>query len=384
VKTVRVELLKPGDVLGRAILSRSGLSILEEGTVFTEAYIKRMKELDIPSVVVREVPEEGSGGHWDKPYDLRSGDAADLAAEGVGTTEAPDPLIRKQAVEELVALTLPEKIEGRLSAPLIEDRFKRLFRGIICDISSHTKLVDQLAFMLQCDRRLFNHSLNVAKLSAMLGVSRQFDNARLLDLTVGGLLFDIGMTRMPQSLIRANRRLSREERKTLENHAIEGYRIMMSLDGVSTDSAKCALLHHERYDGSGYPVRMSGGEIPEMAQIVAMADVFDALTSPRYHRQAYTENEAIEFLFGAGGRYFDAELVRQFVRHISLFPVSTLIKLSNGQIAEVSSNANGFAHRPVVRVLREADGTRVRYPYELDLSTKRDVVVLHSCEGLHS
>jgi HD-GYP domain-containing protein (c-di-GMP phosphodiesterase class II) len=384
MKSIRVELLKPGDVLGRAILSRSGLSILEEGTVFTEAYIKRMKELGITSVVVREVPERGSFGLRANHIFPLSGEAAESVAEAMDNVDVPDPLVRKQAMEELVALTLPEKIEGRLSAPLIEDRFKRLFRGIICDISSHAKLIDQLAMMLQCDRRLFDHSLNVAKLSAMLGVSRQFDNARLLDLTVGGLLFDIGMTRMPRSLIRANRRLSREERRTLENHAIEGYRIMIALDGVSTESAKCALLHHERYDGSGYPVRMSGGEIPEMAQIVAMADVFDALTSPRYHRQAYTENEAIEFLFGAGDRYFDAELVKQFVKHISLFPVSTLIKLSNGQIAEVASNANGFAHRPVVRVLREADGTRVRYPYELDLSTKRDVVVLHSCEGLHS
>ncbi|MDU2243072.1 MAG: HD domain-containing phosphohydrolase [Paenibacillus sp.] len=384
MKSIRVELLRPGDVLGRAILSRSGLSILEEGTVFTEAYIKRMKELGITSVVVREVPERGSLGFGGNHIFPLSGEAANSAAEAMDSADVPDPLVRKQAMKELVALTLPEKIEGRLSAPLIEDRFKRLFRGIICDVSSHAKLIDQLALMLQCDRRLFDHSLNVAKLSAMLGVSRQFDNARLLDLTVGGLLFDIGMTRMPRSLIRATRRLSREERKTLENHAIEGYRIMIALDGVSTESAKCALLHHERYDGSGYPVRMSGGEIPEMAQIVAMADVFDALTSPRYHRQAYTENEAIEFLFGAGDRYFDAELVKQFVKHISLFPVSTLIKLSNGQIAEVASNANGFAHRPVVRVLREADGTRVRYPYELDLSTKRDVVVLHSCEGLYS
>jgi HD-GYP domain-containing protein (c-di-GMP phosphodiesterase class II) len=384
MKSIRVELLKPGDVLGRAVLSRTGLSILEEGTMFTEAYIKRIKELGITSVFVREVPGQARTEFEENHFISLSGGAAALAADAMDGTDVPDPRVRKQAMEELVALTLPENIEGRLSTPLIEERFKRLFRGMICDISSHAKLIDQLALMLQCDRRLFDHSLNVAKLTAMLGVSRQFDNAMLRDLTVGGLLFDIGMTRMPRSLIRAKRRLSQEERKTLENHAIEGYRIMMALDGVSTESAKCALLHHERYDGSGYPVRMSGGEIPEMAQMVAMADVFDALTSPRYHRQAYTENEAIEFLFGAGGRYFDAELVKQFVKHISLFPVSTLIKLSNGQIAEVASNANGFAHRPVVRILREADGTRVRSPYELDLSMKRDVVVLHSCEELHS
>ncbi|MBW4838898.1 MAG: HD domain-containing protein [Paenibacillaceae bacterium] len=384
MKSIRVELLKPGDVLGRAVLSRSGLSILEEGTVFTEAYIKRIKELGITSVFLRGVPEQSRIEFGGGPSISLSGEAAESTEEVVDGTDVPDPQVRKQAMEELVALTLPGKIEGRLSTPLIEERFKRLFRGMICDISSHAKLIDQLALMLQCDRRLFDHSLNVAKLTAMLGVSRQFDNARLLDLTVGGLLFDIGMTRMPRSLIRANRRLSREERKMLENHAIEGYRIMMALDGVSSESAKCALLHHERYDGSGYPVRMAGREIPEMAQMVGMADVFDALTSPRYHRQAYTENEAIEFLFGAGDRYFDAELVKQFVKHISLFPVSMLIKLSNGQIAEVASNANGFAHRPVVRILREADGSRVRSPYELDLSMKRDVVVLHSCEGLHS
>lgn len=134
------------------------------------------------------------------------------------------------------------------------------------------------------------------------------------------------MTRMPRSLIRAKRRLSQEERKTLENHAIEGYRIMMALDGVSTESAKCALLHHERYDGSGYPVRMSGGEIPEMAQMVAMADVFDALTSPRYHRQAYTENEAIEFLFGAGG---GISMQSSSSNSSSIFPCSRSLRSSS-------------------------------------------------------
>lgn len=229
------------------------------------------------------------------------------------------------------------------------------------------------------DQGLFKHTLSVTTLSVMLGISLQYDNARLLDLTVGSLLFDVGMIRVPQSILQCVRELTLEERVILQNHTIEGYRLTEGLEGVSAVSAKCSLLHHERFDGSGYPFHMKGEDIPEIVQIVAISDVYDALISPRPYRQAYTESEAVEFLFGAGDRFFDAELVKAFLKNISVFPISTTLKLSSGQVGVVAAHASGLSHRPLLRIIREADGTRVSHPYELDLTKKRDVVVLHSC-----
>jgi HD-GYP domain-containing protein (c-di-GMP phosphodiesterase class II) len=182
-------------------------------------------------------------------------------------------------------------------------------------------------------------------------------------------------------LFNSNRKLTASERKLLENHTTEGYQILRSIEGISESSAKCALLHHERYDGYGYPRRIKGFEIPEYVQIVAISDVYDALTSPRYYRNAYTENDAAELLFGAGNLYFDADVVKLFFQHISIYPESRMIQLSNGQVGMVSSTQSGMAHRPVIKIVREADGTKVRTPYEMDLTVKHDVFILHSFSG---
>jgi HD-GYP domain-containing protein (c-di-GMP phosphodiesterase class II) len=177
------------------------------------------------------------------------------------------------------------------------------------------------------------------------------------------------------------RKLTGVERKLMENHTREGYQILWGIEGISESSAKCALLHHERYDGSGYPRRIKGFEIPEHVQIVAISDMYDALTSPRYYRNAYTENDATELLFAAGNLYFDADVVKLFFRHISIYPESRMIQLSSGQVGIVSSTQSGMANRPVIKIVREADGTKVGNPYEIDLTVKHDVFILHSFSG---
>lgn len=371
-----VKLLEPGDILGRAVLGRTGLTILEEGTVLTEQYIKRIRQLGVVSVVVknRKLPMPESSLAEQKEPDLNH-------THFSASTEVPvsDFRARKQTLAELMQLAESEKVHGRIAIPFVEQRFKRLFRGLVCDISSHQKIMDLLTMLRTYDQGLFKHTLSVTALSVMLGISLQYDNAKLLDLTVGSLLFDVGMTRVPQSILQCVRELTLEERVILQNHTIEGYRLTEGLEGVSAVSAKCSLLHHERFDGSGYPFHMKGEDIPEIVQIVAISDVYDALISPRPYRQAYRESEAIEFLFGAGDRFFDAELVKAFLKNISVFPISTTLKLSSGQVGVVAAHASGLSHRPLLRIIREADGTRVSHPYELDLTKKRDVVVLHSC-----
>src|SRR5690606_15750065 len=126
------------------------------------------------------------------------------------------------------------------------------------------------------------------------------------------------------------------------------------------------------------PLNLKGTNITEYAQIVAIADCFDALISSRRHRKAYTVQEAIEFMFAAGNYYYNAELVKVFLKPITAYPLSSILTLSNGQMAVVSWYSSAIAHRPIVKIIREANGAPVHTPYELDLPKACNITVVSS------
>ncbi|MNP54699.1 hypothetical protein D3C76_1492760 [compost metagenome] len=126
---------------------------------------------------------------------------------------------------------------------------------------------------------------------------------------------------------------------------------------------------------------MKHHEIDEYAQIVAIADTYHALISRRNYRLAYTPGEAIEYLLAAGDRYFSLDLIQTYLRNISIYPLSSVVKLSNGQLGIVSSLDSSLVHRPVVKIIREADGSNVRSPYEVDLMRKTDLVITEIMEN---
>lgn len=142
----------------------------------------------------------------------------------------------------------------------------------------------------------FYHSVNVATIAGVIGIAKGYRPQQLLDLGIGALLFDIGMTQLPDELWRKKGELTKEETEIVRRHTYLGFELLRRQRNISLFSAHCALQHHERCDGNGYPRPLSGDDIHEYARIVAIADVFDALTSARYHRRQYSPHEAAEYL----------------------------------------------------------------------------------------
>jgi len=373
MKEVWVSELSPGHVLARPVTGRNGMVMLEAGTALTERYIWKLKQLGVRSVYIRS--QEPTHG----PVSRITVHAADLPDAG----PLPDieklkenAKARETACAKVVGLPESERLLERVTIPSWKGQFRRVFRDVLTEITANREIADELGVLLQTDRYLFEHSLHVALYAGVIGMARNYDTNRLYDLTVGALLFDIGMTRLPQRLIKMNRSLTETERRVVRQHTIEGYRILSRIRGVSDASAKCALFHHERYRGEGYPFGVRWNDIPEYARIVAIADVYDALVSPRHHRQAYTPGEAVEYLFASGNYEFGLELVQHFIRHLTVYPVSSVIRLSSGQVGVVTQLDASLRHRPVVRIIREADGSEVPHPYEIDLARNKNVVIL--------
>ncbi|MBD2845884.1 HD domain-containing protein [Paenibacillus sp. IB182496] len=362
-----VYMLEPGDVLSEPVRNKYGNAILEAGTQLTEHYIRRLKEIGVKSVTVKtkEIAAQ--------PQKSQHSSVAPLRPVALATEkEIAALLLKKTDVEEL---------PWAFSSPILEVQFRTIFRSIIVDLAAREEIMKQLKAIYDTDQYIFEHSIRVAVLAGMVGLSKQYSRTKLNELTLGALLFDIGMTSLPTSIIKSRSELTGPERRLLEHHTIEGYRVLISIDDFPAAAAKCALLHHERFDGSGYPMQFEGTQIPEYAQIVAMADVYDALISPRHHRRPYTVSEATEYMFASGNKYFEADLVRLFHNHICGYPVSTVVRLSSGQIGIVTSIHRAMAHRPVVKIVEESDGIKVTVPYEVDLKNDRNLVIVDSILG---
>ena len=163
---------------------------------------------------------------------------------------------------------------------------------------------------LQFDSITYQHSLNVANLSIQLMKQSRYDYDEVL-IYYAGLFHDIGKSITPLHILKKDQPLTRDEFSQLKEHAKHGFRILQKYRFPS-DILFAALLHHEKYDGSGYPIGFIGKEIPVIARIVNICDVFDALTSDRPYRKAYSVTEALHIMEKTK-KHFDPELIDVFL-----------------------------------------------------------------------
>ncbi|MFD0960872.1 HD-GYP domain-containing protein [Paenibacillus chungangensis] len=357
MRRVHLGMVKPGDKVAKPVFQENGNVLLGEGVELNDRYIERLRNLGIDFLFIED------------------GLTDDIEPEDAIREET-----RRQAVTTIYNTMNSIKEDfgdkGRTIAPDMGRNFRNLFGSIMQDLATRPNMLVNLSSIHSMDAYLFQHSFNVAVLAGIMGIAKGLNRIQLEELGVGALLFDIGMTRMPQKLLTSNGRYTPEEQKLLHSHPKEGFDILRKYHDISIVSAHCALQHHERFNGFGYPRGLKKDEIHLYGQIVGLADMYDALVSPRPHRKRYTTSEAVEFLFAAGGTFFDLELIKLFCSHISVYPVSTTLLLNTGQTVVVTENNPLAVHRPRVRVIKEADGTELKSPYELELKDELHITIV--------
>ncbi|OUS77000.1 hypothetical protein B1748_10530 [Paenibacillus sp. MY03] len=372
MKSTTAYALQPGQTLAVPVLNQNGIIMLGAGTRLTEKYIERLLHMKIKEVYVEEdvsaqveIEKSNLLNSALIPYDQHMHEQSRLDS--------------KAFVEESMSeLKTNSTLRRRVSVPVLGDRFFRIYQSIIGELAKVEFIKDSLALMHRKDPSLLEHALNVATLSAIIGFANKYSEKRLYELTAAALLYDIGMVSLPKGLLTKRGKLTVIERKRIENHTIEGYRMLINRTDIPDTAAICALQHHERYDGSGYPYRSKYPDIHEFAEIVAIADIYDALVSERHHRHSYARGNAIEYLLGSGNRLFNLSLVKLFVGHISIYPIGSKVLLNSGQVAVITSVDSSFVQRPIVRIIRESDGSRVTSPYEIDLKVQLEMVIVNA------
>ncbi|NOU71637.1 HD domain-containing protein [Paenibacillus sp. LMG 31458] len=253
--------------------------------------------------------------------------------------------------------------------------FRDVMKMIIDDLSAHQGAMVMLNNMNVKDNYLFQHSVNVSIYAIMLGISFGYSRENLETLGLGALLHDIGKTKVPLGILRKPSQLTEQEFTEMKNHTTYGFNILKDEPNIPLLSAHCALQHHERVNGSGYPRGIQGTEINEFAKWVGLVDSYDAMTTTRVYRRPLLPHEAMEQLFAGSGTMYDQSQIALFRDKIAIYPLGITVRLNTGEFGIVSKLNVTVPHRPIVRVLQDQAGQELKEPYEIDLSTKLSTLI---------
>jgi len=243
-----------------------------------------------------------------------------------------------------------------------------LIENIIAELLKKDELILNMFDLKKHDDYTFFHSTNVTVLSLILGIRIGLSIDQLKQLGYGALLHDIGKTKVPKEILNKSGILTEEEMETMKSHTIWGFEILKSQGFLPYESCLVALQHHEKLNGTGYPYSLSAKEIHLFSKITAIVDVYDALTSDRPYRDALLPHLALEYLMGGGDTYFDFNLVREFMKFVSIYPIGTMVELNTKEVGIVIKTYPGQSARPVVRVFFDKNKRLLPHPIDRDLT----------------
>jgi HD-GYP domain-containing protein (c-di-GMP phosphodiesterase class II) len=223
-----------------------------------------------------------------------------------------------------------------------------------------------LTKMKEKGEQTLDRALGVSVYMITFGRFLQLPREQLDLLGLLGLLQDIGKVRIPEALLEKKEPLTEVERKVCESHVAHSVAILKEAAGLAPEIPALAALHHERYDGSGYPKRLRGGEIGLFGSIAALVDCFDALTHLRPYGEALSPSDALNKLYGWRDKQFDGPLVEQFIHCIGIYPVGAFVELYTGEVAVVIAQNPVMRLMPRVMVVLDSRGAQVRPPRVVD------------------
>ena len=217
----------------------------------------------------------------------------------------------------------------------------------------------------------YGHAINCCALAVAFGRYLGFPEMVLRDLATGGMLLDIGMTRVPDNLLRRDGPLDDSERQEVRRHVEQGL-ALYDESGIDNEDVRTMLrTHHERFDASGYPTGVPIRQIPLLGRIAGIVDSFDAMTSQRPYRPALSRSTALQVLYRERGHLYQPELIEQFVQCLGVYPVGTLVELSTGEIGIVMAQNPTRRLRPKLMLLTDAEKNLRQNFQSLDLLTMR-------------
>jgi HD-GYP domain-containing protein (c-di-GMP phosphodiesterase class II) len=265
-----------------------------------------------------------------------------------------------RAVEDLINRL---QIDGRLDVQIAKQTVEPMVESVL----RNPDAMIWLSRMKRYDSYMYHHSVSTSIWGITFGRHLGLDKSALYEIGLGCMLFDVGKTRLPHAVLAKTTTLTETEWHVMRNHVDYSINLLEGAGGITERIISMVRSHHERHDGSGYPDKLKGNQIPTFAKIAGMVDCYDAITSQRPYSKLRTPYEAVREIYGWRGTLFQAEVVEQFMQVVGVFPTGSLVELNNGAVAVIIAQNEARRLKPRVMLILDENKKRLAQFNTLDL-----------------
>ncbi len=387
MKKVKVKSLKGNEILALPIVTDGGTVLIHADVELKPELINRAIRLGIKSLYIKDYPEEvinkenynhiviSSEDDYDDVYnegqDVRDSECADVKNEK--KTEYNNKYIENHIykVEETainsrtIIKNVLEKHIYRHNSDLkiIGEQAEKIIESVI----EEPEVITNITEMRNISTDMYTHCINVCALSTIMALRLKMSEKQVRNISIGAILHDIGLRYIKVPYMNTNETyMNVKDALEYKKHTIFGYSSLQDEGWIPDIAKEIILLHHERIDGKGYPFQHKGDKIKTEVKLVSLCDDFESLISgvgsPKL--KIY---EAIEYIKANQGIKYDATITDKLLESVAVYPVGINVITSEGEMGVVVRQNHKFTDRPVIRMLKHADGSQYKDDVEKDL-----------------
>lgn len=348
MKLVQVHDLQGGEVLAKQVMTNDYQLLLKEGTTMKTEYIERLKELNIYSVYINDIEDE------------KTVEENAILKEEVKT----DCLLKVKDVLEHHTHNISSGLEEITETANI----------VVSDILSDERVIKKVYEIKERSSDIYEHSVSVCSLAILTSLHLGIENEKIHEIGIAALLHDLGLRYITIPYIDTDiEKLNEKEKEEYKKHTVYGYSALANEDWITEDTKKMILFHHERIDGSGYPLHTK--EVLREHQVLALCETFDELLCA-VGCQRMKVHEAIEYIKTLKVKGFEQDIVESFLKFTAVYPTGTKVRLSNNAVGVVVNQNENFPDRPTIRIITNASGDEVENEQIINLLQTLNLIIV--------
>jgi len=318
-----------GDVLADDVYNDRGAKLVRKNTIINQYIKDKLIEMGISTV-------------W--------------TYQSVNTPHSQAKDVNYEIIKEnyhVVVLTIKEVLNKLASGEQIEyDKIVDISKLIFSTVNESRSVIRFLAEIRNTDEYTYTHCVDTAFYSMLIAKWLKLSENQIQEVIQAGLLHDIGKVRIPNEILNKKGKLTVEEFEVIKKHSLYGYELIKDIYDFGDSVKNGVLMHHERLDGSGYPYGIRGDAIDLYAKIIAVADVYDAMTRDRVYKKKATPFEVFQMFSTTGLGTFDTIVLNSFLNNMPVFYIGSNVELNNGEVGEIVYIPPQDIASPIVRVDR--------------------------------
>ena len=356
-----------GMVFGDDVIDKEGRLLVSKNTVLTREILERLKKFSSRKFFSMKVLL--SELNIKTVVKLENGSVQEVASSQIKMEHTKERLVIKEKFEEMHKSIKQsfDELSRNNTSPKVKKELDNTVEEIKNNLSVNIELLNEILDVKATDEYLYNHSLNVAVVSNLIGRWIGLEQKDLDILILAGLVHDIGKLRVDPAILNKPGKLTDEEFAEMKKHPEYSYQMLMEMGYKDNAILKAVTFHHEKEDGSGYPLKISGDKITIHAKILAIADIFDAMTSNRVYKARVSPFKVLEMFQNQNFGKLHYKIIMVFIKRFTENYVGSEVILSNNQRAKIVS-LNAYEITKPLLVTSEGKF--------IDISREREVQIL--------